>query len=89
MGEGSLLALVVIGHVELNLERGELELASYRLDRAARHAAAAGDEIGGVEVRRLPAFLALKRADYQTARRQAEEACAAAKRTVSSPARPG
>ncbi|MCU0620062.1 MAG: tetratricopeptide repeat protein [Gemmatimonadales bacterium] len=72
VGEGSLLALAVMGRAELELERGHLEVAERTLDRAATLAEQSGDEIGTVEVLRLRALLALRLGDHARAAATAE-----------------
>ncbi len=80
IGERSLLALAVMGRAETHVEGGELALAAQELDRAARLTAEAGDEIGGAEMGRLRALLALRQGDYESAAREAEAARATAER---------
>ncbi|MGH7516970.1 MAG: tetratricopeptide repeat protein [Gemmatimonadales bacterium] len=65
--EPSLLALTVSGQAEIRLERGETDLAAQGIERAARLASEAGDEIGSAEARRLRAVLAYRRGDYAQA----------------------
>ncbi len=67
VGEPSLLAPAVSGQAEIRLEHGQPELAAQGIERAARLASEAGDEIGGAEVQRLRAVLALRRGDYEQA----------------------
>jgi tetratricopeptide (TPR) repeat protein len=80
VGDPALLGLAVTGRAEIDLERDELEAVAPELDRAARLATDAGDEIGGAEVRRLRARLALRRGDAEAAHREAEAALAVAER---------
>lgn len=80
VGEGSLMALAIMGRAEIEIERGQLGVAEQGLDRAARLASEAGDEIGAAEVLRLQAVLALRQGDFETARREAERARALAER---------
>ncbi|HXE57667.1 MAG TPA: hypothetical protein VNK43_06675, partial [Gemmatimonadales bacterium] len=80
VGERSLLALVIAGRAELELERGEYEMARQALARSAELAHAAGDGIGAAEVGRLRALLALRVGDYPGAAREAEAARAEAER---------
>lgn len=80
VGERSLLALAVTGRAEIHLGRGELAMARQELDRAAQLAREAGDEIGGAEVGRLRALLALQLGDSDQAAQQAELARTTAER---------
>ncbi|HMV30627.1 MAG TPA: tetratricopeptide repeat protein [Gemmatimonadales bacterium] len=60
VGEGSLMALAVMGRAEIHLDRGELSLARQELLRAERLCQEAGDDVGAAEVGRLRAALTLK-----------------------------
>ncbi len=77
-GEASVMALAVMGRIELNLARGELDIAAQDVERASKLTAESHDQIGGAEVRRLRALLALKQQDYETASKEAEAARAVA-----------
>jgi tetratricopeptide (TPR) repeat protein len=72
-----------MGRAEIELERGDLELAERELERAASLANDAGDELGGAEVARLKAVLALAKGDFESARRLAEAALVVAQRFAS------
>jgi tetratricopeptide (TPR) repeat protein len=74
LGEPSLLALVLTGRAEIRVDQGEVALAGPELDRAARLAREAGDELGIAEVRRLRALSALRRGDAAAALPDAEAA---------------
>jgi tetratricopeptide (TPR) repeat protein len=78
VGERSLLALAIMGRAELELERGEHAVARRELERAARLAAEAGDELGRAEGERLMALLALREGDPGAALQQAERGRATA-----------
>jgi len=80
VGEPGLLALVLGAKAELNVERGDTALAERELERAARYAERAGDEIGRTEVQRVEALHALKRRDWETALAQADRAAEVAER---------
>jgi len=67
VGEPALLALVLGAKAELSIERGDPALAGRELERAARHAESAGDEIGRAEVHRVEALNALRLGDWQRA----------------------
>jgi tetratricopeptide (TPR) repeat protein len=79
-GERSLLALAVMGRAELELERGQFEVAARELARAGDLARESQDEIGVAEVRRLVALLALRQGDLPRAAEEAEAARAEAVR---------
>jgi tetratricopeptide (TPR) repeat protein len=64
VGEGALMALVVMGRAEIHLDRGEFELARQELARAERLCRTAEDEVGLAEVGRLRALLALREGKY-------------------------
>jgi len=83
VGERSLMALAVMGRAEIELERGDLELAERELERAAALANDAGDELGGAEVTRLKAVLAIAKGDFESGRRLAEAALLVAQRFAS------
>ncbi|HEX5817895.1 MAG TPA: tetratricopeptide repeat protein [Gemmatimonadales bacterium] len=72
VGERSLLALAIMGRAELELERGDYDVARRELARASELAAAADDELGVAEAQRLQALLALREADAETALARAE-----------------
>jgi tetratricopeptide (TPR) repeat protein len=78
LGDRSLNALVTIGRAELDLDRGELEVADATLDRAAQLARDAKDEVLKADTRRLRALLGLRRATIETAYADAEVAYRAA-----------
>jgi tetratricopeptide (TPR) repeat protein len=67
VGEGSLMALAVMGRAEIHLDRGELDLARQELSRGERLCREAHDEVGLAEVARLRALLALKEGKYAVA----------------------
>ncbi len=60
VGEGSLMALAVMGRAEIHLDRQEYSLARQELLRAERLAQQAHDDVGIGEVGRLRALLALR-----------------------------
>ena len=78
VGERGLLALATTGRAELMVERQQLSQAGQELDRAARWAGEAGDEIGAVEVQRVRALAALHARDHEGAFELAEDARATA-----------
>ena len=80
VGERSLLALAVMGRAEIELERGDRDLARQELERASALAQEAGDAVGSAEVQRLTAVLAIAQGDYPTGLRLAQEARAVAER---------
>jgi ATP/maltotriose-dependent transcriptional regulator MalT len=80
VGERSLMALAVTGHAEISVERGELALAEQELERAARLAAEASDEVGAAEVARVRALAALRRGDSEIARTEVSAAAVVAAR---------
>ncbi len=67
VGEGSLMALAVMGRAEIHLDRGELDLARQELSRAERLCRETDDEVGLAEVARLRALLALREGKYAVA----------------------
>jgi len=73
-GERGLLALAVTGRAEVSAGENQLAVAESELERAERLAAEAGDEIGGAEVRRVRALVALRRNDFEGALENAEHA---------------
>ena len=73
----SLLAVVLTGRAEIRLERGDM-LVEPELERAARLARQADDELGLAEVHRIRALGALRRDDPAAALPEAEAAYAAA-----------
>ena len=81
VGEPSLIALAVTGRAEIDLYRGERDMARQALVRAGTLAQEAKDELGIVEVGRLRALLALADGQYEIATREAEEARTAAVKT--------
>ena len=80
VGEPGLLALVLGAKAELSVERGDPALAGRELERAARHAESAGDEVGRAEVHRVEALNALHLGDWQRALSHALTAHAVAMR---------
>jgi tetratricopeptide (TPR) repeat protein len=74
VGEPGLLALVLGAKAELSIERDDPALAERELERAARCAEEAGDEIGRAEVHRVQALNALRQRDWQLALDQASRA---------------
>jgi len=74
VGEGSLIALTVMGRAELSLDRGELDLARRELERAVELAQGANDEVGLAEAGRLGAAIALKEGRLAAALEQAQAA---------------
>ncbi len=73
VGEPSLMALAVTGRAELDIERGELGIARLALSRADQFSVEGADELGGAEVRRLRALLAMRDGEFPVALREAEE----------------
>jgi tetratricopeptide (TPR) repeat protein len=78
VGESGLLALATTGRAELMVERAQLAQARRELERAARWAAEAGDEVGGAEVERVRSLVALKEEDFERALAHSEAARATA-----------
>lgn len=78
LNERSLMGLAVLGLAEINLHRGELDLARQEMAWAGRLAAEAPDELGLIEVKLLRALLLLAENQPGDAAREAEEARAAA-----------
>lgn len=76
--EPSLLAVVLTGRSEIRLEHGAAALVEAELDRAARLARQADDELAIAEVHRIRALGALRRDDPVAALPEAEAAYAAA-----------
>ena len=74
VGEPSLLALALTGRAELSVERGDPALAQRELERAARLALQAADEIGGAEVHRIQSLVALQQENWELALEHAEAA---------------
>jgi tetratricopeptide (TPR) repeat protein len=74
VGERSLLALVLTGRAELNVERDDPALAQRELERAGRLTREASDAIGGADVVRVEALAALQQQNWQLALAQAEAA---------------
>jgi tetratricopeptide (TPR) repeat protein len=74
IGEPGLLALATTGRAEFLIERAEVAQAGHELDRAARLAAEAGDEVGAAEVERVRALAAAKAGDLTNALRHADSA---------------
>ncbi len=74
VGEGSLLALTIMGRAEISLDRGELDLARRELERAIELARNARDEVGLAEAGRLQAALALREGRLRDAWEQARAA---------------
>jgi tetratricopeptide (TPR) repeat protein len=79
VGERGLLALATTGRAELMAERSQLAQARQELERAARWAAEAGDEVGRAEVERVHALVALKEGALDEALAAAESAHATAR----------
>lgn len=79
VGERGLLALATTGRAELMAERSQLAQARQELERAARWAAEAGDEVGRAEVERVRALVAYKEGDLEGALAAAEGALATAR----------
>lgn len=77
-GEPGLMSLTVAGQAEVELLRGDLDVAARTIDRANRLAIEAGDRIGLVEVSHLRARLLLRRGDHRAARAEAAGARKAA-----------
>lgn len=75
-GDAEMLALALMGRVELEVERGDLPLADGRLARAAALAREAGDRIGVAEAERIAARIALRGGDPERAFRLAGDAFA-------------
>lgn len=74
VGEGSLVALTVMGRGEIHLDRGQFDLARREITRAADLARSAKDEVGLVEVGRLEANLALHQGQPAAALERAQAA---------------
>lgn len=74
VGERGLLALATTGRAELMVERSQLAQARQELERAGRWAAEAGDEVGGAEVERVRAVVALREGNLERALEHAESA---------------
>ena len=74
LGEPALLALALTGRAELIVERNDPALAERELERAARYAERAGDEVGRAEVHRVEALNALQRSAWDLALFHAETA---------------
>jgi len=79
LGERGLLALATTGRAELLVERADLARARHELERAARLAADAGDEVGVAEVERVRALAAYKGDDLASALAHVESARNAAR----------
>jgi tetratricopeptide (TPR) repeat protein len=78
VGEPTLLGIAVMGRAEINLHRGDLDLAGQELGWAGKLASESGDELGLVEWGRLQALLHLAVGQYDAAAREAETARATA-----------
>lgn len=76
--ERSLLGIVVMGRAEIDLDRGELDMARQQLSWAGSLARESNDELGAIEVELLCAQLALKENMWEVALERAEKARAAA-----------
>lgn len=74
VGEASLMALTSTGRAELRIDQGDTAVAAQELRRASALAERAGDPIGGAEVRRIRALLALKEGQPELAASEAEAA---------------
>lgn len=79
-GRTALMALTLMGRAEVQLAKGDLRLARLELDQARRLAKEATDELGGAEVSRLRALVALEDGDPADAHVEAEAARAVAER---------
>ncbi len=80
VGDLALMALAMTGRAELRIHLGEVAQAFHELERAARLAEEAGDEIGGAEIGRIRALAALRQRDYGAAAKEAETALSVATR---------
>jgi hypothetical protein len=76
--ERSLLGIAVMGRAEIDLHRGELEMARQQLVWAGSIAAESRDELGKLEVELLCAQVALAEENWELAASQAEAARRAA-----------
>jgi tetratricopeptide (TPR) repeat protein len=76
--EKSLLGIAVMGRAEIDLHRGELDMARQQLAWAGSLAAESRDELGILEVELLCAQVALADGKWESAASQAEKARAAA-----------
>ena len=76
--ERSLLGIAVMGRVEIDIQRGELEMARQQLAWAGSLAAESRDELGAIEVELLGAQLALAEQNWEAAVTKAETARLAA-----------
>lgn len=74
VGERGLLALATTGRAELLVEQSHLAQARRELERAGGWAAEAGDEVGGAEIERVRALVALKEGDLERALSHSEAA---------------
>ncbi|HEU5304170.1 MAG TPA: tetratricopeptide repeat protein [Gemmatimonadales bacterium] len=74
VGEPGLLALALGARAELSIERDDPALAERELERAARYAEEAGNEIGRAEVERVEALNALHRRNWRLALSHADNA---------------
>jgi tetratricopeptide repeat protein len=74
LGEPALLALVLAGRAELNIERDDPAIAERELERAGRYAVAASDAIGTAEVHRVQALNALYQRNWPVALTHADAA---------------
>jgi tetratricopeptide (TPR) repeat protein len=74
VGEHGLLGLTIVGRVELDIERGEVDVAAQSLERAARHARASAQAVSEADVGRLRARVSRLRGDYSTALREGRDA---------------
>jgi len=72
VGERGLLALATTGRAELLAAQAALPQARQELERAARWAAEAGDEVGAAEVERVRALVAYQEGDLDAALTHAE-----------------
>jgi tetratricopeptide (TPR) repeat protein len=76
--ERALLAIAVMGRVEIGIQRGELDLARQQLAWASTLATESRDELGIIEVQLLDAQLALAEGRWDAAAARAESARLAA-----------
>ncbi len=74
LAEQAILGLAVMGRAEIDLHRGEREMARQGLEWAAVLAERGGDELGVIEVNLLRASLAGMEQDWPRATREAEQA---------------
>lgn len=80
LGDRALMALTMTGRAELRIHLGDVAQAFQELERAARLAREAGDEVGGAEIGRIRALAALRQRDFGAAAKEAETALSVAAR---------